>query len=136
MNKTSRTKAAIYAALIFCSGLATGVVTAPLLGRVFLPLPSPEQMSQHMLSMLEERLDLNPEQIAQVKPIIDKGGEDMKAIWLDTTGRVTARLEQINNDIVPLLTAEQRTKLEKLTAERRDRMRKRTPFGPPPRPPH
>lgn len=132
MNKISRTKTAIYAALIFAGGLGTGVVTAPLLGRAFLRPPSPEQMSRHMLSMLEKRLDLNAEQVAQVKPIIDKGGEDLQALWLDTTARVAARVDRMSNEIGPLLTAEQKTKLDQLAAEGHERMRKQTAFAPPP----
>jgi len=134
MNKISRTKVALYAALIFAGGLATGVVTAPLLGRAFRGPPSPEQMSRRMLSMLEKRLDLNREQIAQIKPIIDKSGENMRAIWLDTARRVSAQVDEINKEIAPLLSPEQKVKLDKFTAEARERRRKRTAFGHPPRP--
>lgn len=132
MNKISRTKAAIYAALIFAGGLGTGVVTAPLLGRAYLGPPSPEKMSRRMLSMHEKRLDLNREQVAQIKPIIDKGGENMRAIWLDTARRVSAQLDEINNEIAPLLSPEQKAKLDKFAAEVRERRQKRTVFGHPP----
>ena len=134
MNKTAA-RSFVYAALIFVAGLVVGLLSAPLIGHSFMRPPTPAQMSNHIMSHLQSRLDLTAEQSAQIKPIVDQLGNDMQGIWLDTTKRVTARMEQSDQQIAALLTPEQKIKMQAFIAENRERMLKRHIPGGPPRPP-
>ncbi len=133
MNKKKTARIIVFSLLIFIGGLATGLLSVPMLDRYFMRPPKPEDMSRHILSMLQSRLALTPEQSAQIKPIVDKAGADMQTIWFETTNRVAARMEATDSEIALLLTPEQKPKLDVFAAERRERMRKRTLFPPRPR---
>ena len=133
MNKIA-SRSVVYALLIFVAGAATGLLLGPLLGRPFMRPPTPEQMSDHLMSRLQSHLDLTPEQSAQIRPIIDETGRDIQGIWVSTTIRVSARVDQSNEEIARHLTAEQIPKMERFVAEGREQMRKRG-LRPPPPPP-
>jgi Spy/CpxP family protein refolding chaperone len=124
----------LYAGVIFLAGLVTGALLAPMAGRTFLRHPGPEQMSREMMSRLQSRLQLAPEQKTQVQPIIDRTSADMVAIRRETTKRVSKRIEETNREISVLLTPEQKVKFDKMEAERRKRLGYREPPGPPPPP--
>jgi len=132
MNNNKAVRVTFYTVLIFLCGAATGLLSGPMIGRAFMRPLTPEHISRDMLSMLQSRLSLTPEQTEQIKPIMDKTGNDMQAIWLDTTKRVAARVDETNLEISSHLTAEQKPKLEAFVAEGRKRMSERLPFGPPP----
>lgn len=134
MNRTRGARIVFYAGLIFLAGLVTGALVAPIVGRTFLRPPGPEQMARQMMSRLQSRLQLSPQQKTEAQPIIVQTSADLVAIRRETTKRVSKRIEETNRAISALLTPEQKADFEKMETERRKRLGYREPPGPPPPP--
>ena len=80
------------------------------------------------LEMMKEQLNLTPEQVEKIKPIVEAGREKMKAVREDSTLAQDAKREKMrelaktqSEEIKPILTAEQQTKWQELMAKRRER---------------
>jgi Spy/CpxP family protein refolding chaperone len=127
MTKSRSWRVVFYATLIFVAGLFIGVLTGPHLLRTFLRPPTPAEMSRHILARLQSRLSLNPEQTAQIKPLVEQTSSDIDAIREATTKQVSDRIAESNSKIATFLTPEQKAKLDRMEAERREHMR----HGPP-----
>jgi hypothetical protein len=121
-------KVVFYATLIFAAGLFTGLIGGPLLFRTFLRPPTPAEMSAHILARMQSRLSLSPEQIGQIKPLVEVTASDIEAIRVATTKQISDRIAQTNSKIAPFLTPEQNAKLDQMEAERREHMRRAAPF--------
>jgi autotransporter translocation and assembly factor TamB len=128
MTKWRSWKVVLYATLIFVAGLFIGILTGPLVLRTFLRPPTPAEMSSHILARLQSRLALTPEQTAQIKPFVELTSSDIEAIRLATTKQISDRIAETNSKIAPLLSPEQKTKLDQMETERRERMRHAPPF--------
>ena len=74
---------------------------------------------------LRRELKLTPEQYQQVAPVLDQLGEQLDTIRLETRRRVSATMTQSHQQIVPLLTPEQREKLEGMRRHHHHMMRMR-----------
>lgn len=135
MNGVLKWKVVAYALLIFLAGLFIGAVGSPLLVRTFLRPPSPNELSRHLLARLQSQLALNPEQTAQIEPLIEQTSADLDRMRVATTRQISDRITQTNSQIAVFLTGEQKAKLEKIDAERREHLSHKIPFFPPP-PPH
>jgi Spy/CpxP family protein refolding chaperone len=118
----------LYATLIFVAGLFIGVLGGPLVLRTFLHPPTPAEMSSHILARMQSRLSLNPEQTAQIKPLVEQTAFDIDAIREATTKQISERIAETNEKIAPFITPEQKTKLDQMAAERREHMRHEGPF--------
>lgn len=119
MNKSRFARIFLYAALIFIAGAITGALVAPMIGRSFMLLPDPHQMSRQMLAHLRFGLDLTDEQEAKIKPLIEATCADMETIHHETAQRVLNRLAETNAKISTCLTPEQNVKFKKIEAEHR-----------------
>ena len=136
MNKSHAARIYLYAVLIFVAGAITGALVAPMIGRSFMRLPDSQQMSRHMLAHLQSGLDLSDEQMAKIRPVIEKTCADMETIHHETTKRAQDRIAETNAKIATFLTPEQNVKFEKMEAEHRNRIRNFHHFaGPPGTPP-
>ncbi len=132
MTSFRSARIALYVLLIFLGGLVSGVLLGPRVGRVFLRPPPPGAMSRHMMKRLQSKLNLTPEQAAQVKPLLEATGTDLDAMRRETTRRVSERIAQSNAAIAELLTPEQKRELEKMEEERKLHMHRWEHFGAPP----
>ena len=135
MNSSRTARIVLYAILIFLAGAVTGTLVAPMIGRSFMRLPDSQQMSRHMLAHLQSNLDLTDEQMAKIRPVIEKTCADMETIHHETTKRALERIAESNAKIALLLTPEQKAKFEKMEAEHRNRIRHVHHFATPPGPP-
>jgi hypothetical protein len=117
MNNARSGRIILYAVLIFLAGFATGALLAPFFGRTFMRPPAPHEMSQHMLSHLQSILHLTDQQLAQIKPLVEKTGADMETIHRETMKRVLARIAETNAQVSVFLTPEQKATLIKIEAE-------------------
>ena len=135
MNNTISSRVILYSALIFLAGAVTGALVAPMIGRTFMRLPRPEQMSHHMLQHLQAELHLTAEQTTKIKPLIEQTGVDMETIHRETIKRVLARIGQTHAQISLLLTPEQKAEFIKMEAEHRKHFGHEHPFAEPPGPP-
>ena len=88
-------------------------------------------MSSQILARLQSRLSLTPEQTAQIKPIVEQTASDIDAIREATTKQIADRIAESNSKIATFITPEQKAKLDRMEAERRERMRHGSPLFPP-----
>jgi len=136
MNKMRIGRIILYAVLIFLAGFVTGALLAPIFGRTFMRPPAPHEMSQQMLAHLQSVLHLTDQQLTQIKPIVEKTGEDMETIHHQTMQRVLARLAEAHAQISAFLTPEQKIAFQKMEKEHGERLRHVHPILlPPPEPP-
>jgi Spy/CpxP family protein refolding chaperone len=131
MTRARSWKIVLYAALIFVAGLFTGAVAGPHALRGFLHPPTPAEMSSRILERLQSRLALTPEQTAQVKPLVEQTASEIDAIREATTKQIADRIAESNSKISAFITPEQKAKLDRMEAERREHMRHAGPFFPP-----
>jgi len=122
MSKARSGKAIFYALLIFVAGLTSGLLLAPIIGRTFLRPPRPAEFARFMLSRMKSDLDLTPEQLTQIKPLLEQTAFDIEAIRAETTNRVSTRIEQTHASIAPHLRPEQQQKLAEIETKRRKHM--------------
>lgn len=146
----TKTKIAIYIALIFLAGGVAGAGIATALRPASMPPPHgrgpggdrpPEDFQTHLFNRLKEKLGLTPEQIAQVEPVFRKGFEEVRAIQDRGIKEVEAAVKKNHDEIARLITPEQAQKLEEMDRERQKAFRERHnrhhgpgpgPDGPPP----
>jgi Spy/CpxP family protein refolding chaperone len=88
------------------------------------------QNGHKRLQEMKDRLKLTPEQTEQVRPILQdeaKQLRDLRAANSGTRRQMTAEAKKIRSDadakLLPLLTPEQRSELEKIRAERKQERR-------------
>src|ERR1700730_9743120 len=131
MTKASSLKIILYATLIFVAGLFTGAIAGPRALRSFLHPPTPAEMSSRILERLQSRLALTPEQTAQIKPVVEQTASEIDAIREATTKQIADRIAESNSKMAAFITPEQKAKLDRMEAERREHMRHAGPFFPP-----
>jgi Spy/CpxP family protein refolding chaperone len=117
----TRTKIAVYLALIFVAG---GVAGAGLRAIWKPEQPAARQVriredfANHIFSRMKERLELTPEQITQIEPVFRKGWDHVRAIQEQSLKQVETAVKQNHEEIAQFLTADQREKLEAWERER------------------
>jgi Spy/CpxP family protein refolding chaperone len=108
---------------IFLAGAVTGgFVTVRVARNWAQRAAQPEQWGPKRLKMLAKKLELTPEQIEKLQPIIKRDMEDLNRVR--QTGFREARriLERMESDVAAELTSEQKVKFEQLNKELRERM--------------
>ena len=103
------------------------------------------RMGRHQVEMLTKRLDLTPDQVAQVKAINDDTMSQIKALHVDTTKAKADKRSQMmeirqasQDKIRNVLTDEQKTKYDVMLAKMKDRRQNHhggEGAAPPPQPP-
>ena len=140
----SKTKAAIFLALIFIAGAIAGGAVALSSPETFKtskparPRHSPEDFANHLWNGLKERLELDETQSAQVEPIFRAGFAEVRAIQERSLRDVDEAIRKNHEEISKLLTEKQRAELQKMNQERQEFFKKRghrPPRGNPPPPP-
>jgi len=72
-----------------------------------------------MKERLRAELNLTPEQVAKISPIIDKTGAQLEEIRGDTGRRVRETIAEEHREIRPILTPEQQQRLQQMEERRR-----------------
>jgi Spy/CpxP family protein refolding chaperone len=133
---------------IFAAGAVTGGFVTVRFGRQMMrDRPRFDQWGPNRIKMLAERLDLTPDQVEKLRPIMRRDGDDLTRIRSTSISDTRRILERMEHDIAEVLTPEQRTKFEQMNREQHERMQRimkeRGPGGgqrhgpdePPPGPP-
>ena len=120
MNR--KLKITFYLAAIFVTGVVTGMFISKLI--VAHMMPSREKMVNHWCDDLRSKLDLTPEQLQKIRPIVEKDMADFKD---DLCHQMVANLSNCNAQIAAELTPAQKAKLEQLQKEQEAFIRSR--FG-------
>ena len=126
MNNLTKGKVIVYLAAIFFAGAAAGTVVGYTTGKEkFNRPPRPSEMADHLLNRLQTRLELTPDQVEKIKPLVDQSCAEMGAIHRESWHRVMDNFKKMNQQIAVHLTAVQKVKLEELEKERRELVRKK-----------
>ena len=91
------------------------------------PLP-PAEIGARLRARFQSQLDLTPEQVQKIDPMIDQAMRRVEAIRQETASHVFANVSNLHEQVLTVLTPEQKTKFEELERERRDYLRQK--FGP------
>jgi Spy/CpxP family protein refolding chaperone len=133
MNRALQWKLIAGFLLVFLAGGLTGAFVGASHARHFFKFHHREDISERMRQRLQRDLDLTPEQVAKISPIIDKAGGQLQQVRRDTGQRVHEILTEAHRQMAPNLTDEQRQKLQRM--EKRHRHRHRWRSEPAPEPP-
>ncbi len=125
MNRTLQWKLIAGFILVFVAGGITGAFLGGLYARhLFFEFHRPEQIGARMKERLRTELNLTPEQVAKISPIIDKTAVQLRDIRRETGRRVHETIAEAHRQMAANLTDEQRQKLQQIE-ERHRRWRHR-----------
>lgn len=130
MNRLTKSRIALYLAFIFLAGAVSGGLLMRTSGWGRPPHrgpPSVGKMCDHVKKRFQERLALTPEQVQRIDPIINRMGEELRAIHRTSTEQVESVIQRSNAEIVKELTPEQRIEFDKMERERQAWIQKKRP---------
>jgi Spy/CpxP family protein refolding chaperone len=128
---SARVKPWLFLGLIFLIGIITGGCLTLAAGPWLSPPPGLKQMRNHWVQHLSQRLMLTSDQREKIRPIVTEATAQIQAIRRDEIDRVAQIMQTANDRIVPLLTPEQKTELEKMQKDDRRLFPPRPHPGPP-----
>src|SRR6266542_705628 len=106
--------------LVFIAGGISGAFLGGLYAQQhFLEFHRPELIGARMKERLRAELNLTPEQVAKISPIIDKTAAQLRDIRRDTARRVHETIAEAHRQMAVNLTDEQRQKLQQIEARHR-----------------
>lgn len=82
--------------------------------------PQPEDFRQSVRDKYQRRLNLTPEQMLKVQPILDERFEALDTIHAEALQRIEQTCKHTLNRIADELTPEQQSQLEQMEKERRE----------------
>ncbi|MEP6823135.1 MAG: hypothetical protein ABI946_12395 [Chthoniobacterales bacterium] len=100
--------------LAFFAGAATGLFGGVWYARRAFDERHGQMMGDRMRERIQHQLDLTPEQMALVDPILNKTAQRLQVIRAETGERVEQVMEDSHREMAALLTPEQQAKLEDL----------------------
>jgi Spy/CpxP family protein refolding chaperone len=118
--------------VVFLAGAALGVFAGAMHARQIFLGRHGGFVAHRMHEHLRRELNLTPEQYEKVTPILDQMDQRLETIRSETGQRITEAMNQSHTEIVPLLTPEQREKLEQMRERHRRIMRMHGDMPPPP----
>jgi hypothetical protein len=126
MNRALQWKLIAGFILVFVAGGVTGVFLGGLYARHFFfsELHRPEVIRTRMKERLRTELNLTPDQVSKISPIIDRTATQLQDVRRDTGRRVHEIIMEAHRQMAANLTDEQRQKLQQIE-ERHRRWRHR-----------
>jgi Spy/CpxP family protein refolding chaperone len=137
MNQALKWKLIAGFLLVFVAGGISGAFLGGLYSRhLFFEFHRPEQIGARMKERLRTELNLTPEQLAKISPIIDKTAAQLRDIRRETARRVHETMAEAHQQMATSLTEEQRQKLQQIQERHRRWRHHRFPheFTPEPSP--
>src|SRR5262245_473098 len=120
MNRALQWKLVAGFLLVFIAGGITGAFFGGSYARRhFFELHHPERIGGRMKERLRAELNLTPEQLARISPIIDKTSAQLGEIRRDTGRRVRGIIADAHRQMAAELTGEQRQKLNQVEERHR-----------------
>jgi len=116
---------------IFLAGGVTGAFVMARVGREMIAhRPLPDQWAPMQLQRLVEHLDLTPEQVEQLRPIVKRDMEELRKLRNSAMSEGRTVFERMQREIREKLTPGQRAKYEQMNNEFRERARRFMPDRP------
>jgi len=120
MNRALQWKLIAGFILVFIAGGISGAFLGGLYAQQhFLEFHRPELIGARMKERLRAELNLTPEQVAKISPIIDKTADQLREIRRDTARRVHESMAEAHRQMAANLTDEQRQKLQQIEERHR-----------------
>jgi Spy/CpxP family protein refolding chaperone len=120
MNRALKWKLIAGFVLVFVAGGITGAAVGGMYARRhFFALHHPERIGTRMKERLRTELNLTPEQLTKISPIIDKTAVQLREIRRETGRRVHQTMADAHQQIAANLTDEQRDKLQQIEQQHR-----------------
>jgi Spy/CpxP family protein refolding chaperone len=120
MNRALQWKLIAGFLLVFVAGGITGAFVGGLYARHhFFELRHPERIGGRIKERLRVELNLTPEQLTKISPIIDKTTAQLRDIRRDTGRRVHGIIADAHQQMATQLTDEQRQKLKEIEERHR-----------------
>ncbi|MEI6107168.1 MAG: hypothetical protein WCR49_09145 [Opitutae bacterium] len=117
---------------IFIAGGVSGAFVMMRVGREMAAHRSmPEQWAPLHLKRLVDRLDLKPEQMEQIRPVVRRNMDQLNRLRGYSMAETKSIMEQMQREIAEKLTPEQRAKFEQMNKDMRERVKKFTNDRPP-----
>jgi Spy/CpxP family protein refolding chaperone len=115
MNRALQWKLIAGFLLVFIAGGTTGAFFGASHARhLFFEPPRRALMSERMRERLRSQLDLTPEQVAKISPIIDRTAAQLEQVRQETGEHVRQLIDNAHQEIAANLTEAQRAKLKKM----------------------
>ena len=129
MTHLGKWKLGVYVLAIFLAGAGSGaLITWQVTRRVPVPPLTPAEIGARLRARFQAQLALRPEQVQKIDPMIDEAMRRVEAILQETASHVFANVSNLHEQVLVVLTPEQRVKFEELERERRDYLRQK--YGP------
>jgi Spy/CpxP family protein refolding chaperone len=120
MNRALKWKLIAGFLLVFLAGGLTGTfVGASHARHFFFKFHHRGDISERMRDRLRRELDLTPEQVAKISPILDRAAAQLQQVRSDTGQRVREILNETHRQMTSNLTDEQRAKLKQIEQRHR-----------------
>jgi Spy/CpxP family protein refolding chaperone len=115
MNNALKWKLILGFVLVFLAGGLTGAFVAAATARNYFSAASHHAVAaQRMRERLKNELNLTPEQMQKISPLIEKAAAQLEDIRKDTAHRVRQTFSDLHQQIAADVTPEQKTKLEQM----------------------
>ena len=115
MNRALQWKLIAGFLLVFLAGGVTGAFVGAAHARHFFFMAHHRAViSERMRERLQRQLDLTPEQVAKVSPIIDNAAAQLQQVRRDTGRRVHEIMTERDRQLASIITEEQRQKLQRI----------------------
>ena len=120
MNRSLQWKLIVGFILVFIAGAITGAFLGGLYARhLFFEFHQPALIGARMKERLRTELNLTPDQVAKVSPIIDKTAAQLQKVRQETGRRVHEIMTEAHQEMAANLTDEQRQKLQQIEERHR-----------------
>jgi Spy/CpxP family protein refolding chaperone len=120
MNRALKWKLIAGFLLVFLAGGLTGAfVGASHARHFFFKFHHRGDISERMRHRLQRELELTPEQVAKISPILDRAAAQLQQMRRDSGQRVREILNETHRQMTPHLTDEQREKLKQIEERHR-----------------
>ncbi|HXT39833.1 MAG TPA: hypothetical protein VN887_07405 [Candidatus Angelobacter sp.] len=132
MSQLTKNKIIVYLAAIFLVGGITGAV----LGwtgakQKSMERLTPQKICARFRDRLQADLNLTPEQMRRIDPILEKRAQDMESVHDRTVKEIEDLVRSSNEEIAKVLDPSQRERLDQMEKERREFMGRRFRHRPP-----
>jgi Spy/CpxP family protein refolding chaperone len=129
MTSVSKWKLGTYVLAIFLAGAGSGALIAWKVCRG-MPIPPvpPAEIGARLRARFQSQLALTPDQVQKIDPMIDQAMGRLDAIRKETAAHIFANVSNMHEQMLTVLTPEQKAQFEELERERRQYLRQK--FGP------
>ena len=129
MTSLGKRKLGVYVLAIFLAGAGSGALVAWQVCRRMPVTPlSPAEIGARLRARFQSRLDLTPEQAQKIEPMVDRAMQRVDAIRKETARDIFANVSNLHEQVLAVLSPEQKVKFEELERQRREYLRQK--FGP------